>query len=75
MATPSNFGNGVSLNAWFLCEGPYSRTDLPGLTEYYRRQLDNLQSLGTPVDNQLFSDLLKGGEKLGAENPNNYQRN
>ncbi len=64
-----NFWNGVSLTAWFLCEGPSSRTDLPGLTTYYHRQLESLKSLGTPVDETLFSELLKGGEKLGKEVP------
>lgn len=64
-----NFWNGISLTAWFLCEGPSSRTDLPGLTIYYRRQLEGLQALGTPVNDALFSELMEGSEKLGEEVP------
>src|SRR5262249_8830170 len=36
------FWHGCALTAWFLCEGPSSRTDLAGLATYYRRELAEL---------------------------------
>ncbi len=57
--------NGVSLTCWYLCEGPYSRTDLDGLAEYHRRPLDALHHGGFPVDPTLFSDLKAAKRRLG----------
>jgi len=48
------FWHGCSLTAWFLCEGPYSRTDMGGLEEYHRRELAELAAMGTPVDRGPF---------------------
>ncbi len=31
------FWHGVGLTAWFICEGPYSRTSIDGLPGYYER--------------------------------------
>lgn len=65
-----SFWHGVGLTIWFLTQGPYSRTDIPGMPEYYRRQLKELAELGCPVDPALFKDLGKvkvasrGGEIL-----------
>jgi len=61
--------HGCSLTAWFLCEGPMSRTDLEGMPFYYRKQLDELEKMGMPVDESLFKDLQVAGKKLGPEKP------
>lgn len=63
------FWHGCALTAWFLCEGPYSRTDLAGIESYHRRELDALNQLGTPVDGHLFSELIAAGSRLGPEMP------
>jgi hypothetical protein len=60
------FWHGVALTAWFICEGPSSRTDIQGLPEYYRREIAALNDLGTPIDLKLFRDLQKAEGKLGA---------
>jgi len=54
-----SFWHGVGLTIWFLTQGPYSRTDIPGMPHYYRRQLGKLEDLGCPVDQRLFDDLGK----------------
>lgn len=59
------FWHGCALTAWFVCEGPSSRTDIPGLAEYYRRELVALEDLGCPIQPQLFDDLKK--VRLGPE--------
>lgn len=61
------FWHGCALTAWYVCEGPYSRTDIPGLANYYSRQLADLESLGFPVHPQLFRDLQS--IQLGPEEP------
>jgi hypothetical protein len=43
------FWHGCALTAWFICEGPHSRTDIQGMPAYYRRQLAALEQLGTPI--------------------------
>lgn len=63
------FWQGCALTAWFLCEGPYSRTDLAGIESYHRQELDALSNLGTPVDRRLFSELVAAESKLGPEIP------
>jgi hypothetical protein len=63
------FWHGCALTAWFLCEGPYSRTDMSGLEEYHRRELQELERLGVPVDRRLFADLMKAEGRLGPEQP------
>ena len=60
---------GCALTAWFLCEGPSSRTNMAGLAEYYRREIKALEELGTPVDGQLFEELVKAEERLGPPQP------
>lgn len=59
------FWNGVALTCWYLCEGPYSRTDLDELAEYHRRPLAALVDAGFPVDPSLFSDLKAAKRRLG----------
>jgi hypothetical protein len=54
-----SFWHGVGLTLWFLTQGPYSRTDIPGMPDYYQRQLDELKEFGCPVDPGLFRDLGK----------------
>lgn len=53
------FWHGCALTAWFVCEGPTSRTDVPGLAEYYRRELVALEDLGCPIQPQLFDQLKR----------------
>lgn len=59
------FWDGCSLTAWFLCEGPSSRTDMSGLAHYYRREIAALDEMGAPVDRQLFADLVEAEKRLG----------
>ena len=66
------FWHGCALTAWFVCEGPRSRTDIPGLADYLRRELVLLEDTGFPVHPQLFADL--NAVKLGPEEPI-YARN
>jgi hypothetical protein len=63
------FWQSCSLTAWFICEGPYSRTDLAGLAHHQRRELHNLKEMQTPVDETLFEDLTKAEHRLGPEEP------
>ncbi len=52
---PVDDSNGHSNTGWFLCEGPYSRTDMVGLEVYHRYEVENPGALGTPpVDRRLF---------------------
>lgn len=59
------FWDGCSLTAWFLCEGPSSRTDMSGLEHYHRREIAALDAMGAPVDRQLFADLVEAEKRLG----------
>ena len=61
------FWHGCGLTAWFVCEGPTSRTDIRGLADYYRRELVALEDLRCPVHAQLFDDLKS--VRLGPEEP------
>ena len=63
------FWHGCALTAWFICEGPISRTDIPGLPEYYKDSLSALRDSGTPVDDQLFRDLQQAERRLGPAQP------
>ncbi len=65
------FWHGCALTAWFVCEGPYSRTNMAGLAEYYRREISELEDLGTPVDSRLFEELVKAEANLGPPQPVN----
>ena len=59
------FWHGSALTAWFICEGPSSRTDMAGLAEYHRRHLSALADYGTPVNPQLFAELIAAEQRLG----------
>lgn len=59
------FWHGVALTCWYICEGPFSRTDLPGLRHYHRRELEALESMGTPIPEALFEDLKAAERRLG----------
>jgi hypothetical protein len=61
------FWHGCALTAWFVCEGPMSRTDIPGLADYYRRELVALEDMHCPVHPQLFEELKS--VRLGPEEP------
>jgi hypothetical protein len=63
------FWHGCALTAWFICEGPYSRTDLGGLAEYHQRELAELSDMKAMVDERLFSDLLASEKRLGPPEP------
>ena len=59
------FWHEVALTAWFLTEGPYSRTDMTGLAHHQRREIAGLEQLSCPVDERLFADLIAAESKLG----------
>lgn len=61
------FWHGCALTAWFICEGPTSRTDVAGLADYHRRELAELAEAGCPVPVQLFEELMS--VQLGPEIP------
>jgi hypothetical protein len=60
---------GAALTAWYICEGPMSRTDLPGLGHYQRRERAALDELGCGVDPALYDELAAAGSKLGRPMP------
>lgn len=59
------FWQSCALTAWFICEGPYSRTDMTGLAHHERRELSELRGMDTPVDGRLFEELMKAEGRLG----------
>lgn len=63
------FWNGLGLTAWFVAEGPSSRTDMKGAATYYEHDLGSLESMGCPVDQRVFSELIAGEAALGPEEP------
>jgi hypothetical protein len=63
------FWHGAALTAWFVSEGPYSRTDMDGLVAYYDRDLKEMKELGCPVDPALFQELIAAEKKLGKPQP------
>jgi hypothetical protein len=63
------FWHGCALTAWFLCEGPHSRTDMAGLEYYHRRELAELEDLGAPVDRGMFAELVAGERRLEPPEP------
>ena len=67
------FWQGCALTAWFLCEGPYSRTDMVGLEHYHRRELARLEELGVPVDRGMFGDLVAAEKRLGPPEPSHVE--
>src|SRR5581483_8074513 len=63
------FWHGCALTAWFVSEGPYSRTDMAGLAEYHRAHLEDLDTLRCPVDANVFNELRAAERKLGKPQP------
>ena len=59
------FWEGAALTCWFLCEGPYSRTDIDGLPNYHQPQLSALDEAGCPIGGELFRDLREAEERFG----------
>ena len=60
-----NFWHGVALTAWYVCEGPYSRTPLSDLRAYHQRDLEALAEAGTPIHPSLFDELDQAEHRLG----------
>ena len=63
------FWHGAALTAWFVSEGPYSRTDMAGLAKHHRRELSELEELDCSVDEGLFADLIAAEKALGEPRP------
>ncbi|MGQ4725920.1 TerD family protein [Streptomyces tunisiensis] len=61
------FWHGVGLTAWFVCEGPYSRTTLGRADRYYSKSLAALRAAGCPVDTTFFRELSAAEQTLGPE--------
>jgi hypothetical protein len=59
------FWQSCALTAWFICEGPYSRTNMAGLAHHERRELSELKEMNTSVDERLFDELIKAEKRLG----------
>ena len=64
-----SFWHGCALTAWFICEGPTSRTDIPGLAAYYGDALSELDRLGCPIQAGIFADLRGAEARLGPAKP------
>lgn len=58
--------HGIALTAWFICQGPASRTDMRGLTEYHEHHLQHLAEMGTPIHPELFEELIALEDQLHA---------
>lgn len=63
------FWHGSALTAWFICEGPMSRTDIAGMPTYYQDDLRQLEQLGCPINLNLFADLSEAEKRLGPPEP------
>ncbi|MET9437567.1 TerD family protein [Streptomyces sp. NPDC006551] len=68
------FWHGIALTAWFVCEGPYSRTPLSGAPDYYSRPLTALRTAGCAVDEGLFEDLRVAEMGLGPHEEISHER-
>jgi hypothetical protein len=67
LGPPLFFWQNCALTAWFLCEGPYSRTDMPGLAHHQRRYLAELEDMGAPIPSSMFDELIEAEKRLGPE--------
>jgi hypothetical protein len=63
------FWHGSALTAWFICEGPMSRTDIVGMPTYYQDDLKQLEQLGCPINLNIFADLSEAEKRLGPPEP------
>jgi hypothetical protein len=59
------FFEGCSLTGWFLCETGSGRPDMKGLAHYHRKEVAALEEIGTPIDQEFFSELIEAETKLG----------
>jgi hypothetical protein len=57
--------HGIALTAWYVCEGPYSRTPLSGLRTYHENDLAMLAEAGAPIHTSLFDELEDAERYLG----------
>jgi hypothetical protein len=64
LGTAARLWHELGLTCWFICEGPYSRTDIESAPEYYGDQLKELDALGCPIDTGLFKELGDAERKL-----------
>lgn len=64
-----DFWHGVALTCWFICEGPYSRTEIGGIPNYYDRQIKLLEAIGCPIDFGMFADLRAAEKRLTDRPP------
>jgi hypothetical protein len=63
------FWEGAALTAWYMCEGPYSRTTLAELDSYHSRELAALRRLECPVSRETLNALRDAEKFLGPEEP------
>jgi hypothetical protein len=63
------FWHGVGLTAWFVSEGPMSRTDMAGLEQQHERDLEALAEMNTGVDKTIFAELIAAERLLGKPSP------
>lgn len=61
--------HGCALAASFICEGPNTLQDIPGLAHYYRREIAALEALKTPIDSKIFTELIEAESQLGPFEP------
>lgn len=59
------FWHEVALTAWFVSEGPRSRTTLSGLRDHARKLIVALDEFGTPIPPALFDELAKAEQARG----------
>jgi hypothetical protein len=64
-----DFWHGCALTAWFIAEGPWSRTDMVGLAHQYRKHLAELEDVGCSVNPKLFHRLIEVEATLGPPQP------
>ncbi len=69
MGRALHFWNGLALTAWFVAEGPSSRTDMKNAEEYYGDDLQVLAAMKCPVDRKVFDELIAGEAALGPQEP------
>jgi tetratricopeptide (TPR) repeat protein len=68
------FWQSLALTAWFVCEGPYSRTSIEDAEAYFGRNLEALSQVGTPVDPTLFRELTAAKKTLKQLPPEERSR-
>jgi len=69
LGTGIEFWHEVAVTCWYICEGPYSRTDAAGMPTHYERQIKALEDLDCPIDFAMFADLLQAEKKLTDRPP------